>query len=110
MGGKRKIQEDIQLYSEEGIKMDKDEAEKEIKRFWGESIYKMHENKIEEVWGEEKRRKYSEELIREAQEINITGLREHLDMVMRTRNIIKAMEEPKIDEKKVKMCLKKQRK
>ena len=107
--GKRKIQENIQLYSEEGIKMDKDEAEKEIKRFWGESIYKMHENKIEEVWGEEERRKYSEELIREAQEMNIAGLREHLDMVMRTGNIIKAMEEPKIDEKKVKMCLKKQR-
>merc|ERR1712002_178003 len=108
MGGKRKIQEDIQLYSEEGIKMDKDEAEKEIERFWGESIYKMHENKIE-VWGEEERRKYSDELNREPQEINRAGLREHLDMVRRTGNRIKAMEEPKIDEKKVKMCLKKQR-
>ena len=109
INGKNKATEEIQIYSEEGVKMNKDETEKEIEKFWGEKIYKMHENKINEVWGEEERKKYVEELGRGNQESNRTQLREHMDMAYRTENVINPMYYPKITEEKVKKCLKRQK-
>ena len=70
------------------------------------TVYKMHENKINEVWGEEERNRYEEGLERDNQERNEIILREHMDMVGTTENSIKPMKYPKITEEKVKRCLK----
>ena len=105
--GKKKLNEDIQIYNDDGIKMSKSETEKEIGKFWGEKIYKMHENRINEVWGEDERKSYEEEIDRENRERNIREqLREHLDMAFPIEKIIRPMREPSITEKKVKSCLK----
>ena len=56
--GKGKREEEIQIYNEEGRKLSKKETEEQLENFWGKRIYKMHENKVREVWNEEERIKY----------------------------------------------------
>ncbi|XP_068242210.1 uncharacterized protein [Palaemon carinicauda] len=111
--GKKEKEEEIQLYDENGEKLSKEVAEEQIDRFWGENIYKMHENKMKEVWNSEERQSYIEKLKEIEKEENSLGhsfpieIREHMDMISPITRKITPMNTPKLTEDKVKKILRK---
>ena len=90
---RREIKKDvkIEIYNNDGQKMNGEQAEKEIKNYW-ETIYQKHENKISTVWNETTKREY-------IANFNETGREENIEE-------IKRMEHPKITTEQVKNCLK----
>ena len=84
----------IYLHSEQGLKLNKEEAKLELVNFWT-GIYGKHDNDIHMVWNTEKRQEYVSELQQIDDNIrtdvfNIPEvLREHYDQVMYIRRGIK---------------------
>ena len=107
--------QECKLYNEKGEKLEKDEAEEEIKEFWT-NIYKKHENNIEDVWNEETKNEYSKIIERENNETDYiiynghkfpTILREHYDMDIAIEKRIQPMAYPTITINELKTHLKK---
>ena len=91
----------IELYNENGEKIEETEVEKELKQYW-EGIYQKHENKINDSWNQNDINKLNT-IIQE--QIYSKETREHFDMVMKTENEIKEMEECIFEEEEVKEVL-----
>lgn len=97
--GESVVRKDIILYNSDGSKIKEDEQAKQLEDFW-KTIYKAKENKIIEIWNDERRSEYETELeiiqtkvthflrVREGdndpwREWKIhPSLREHLDMTL----------------------------
>ena len=62
-GGRVKKKDTLKLYTEEGVELNRVECQEEIKNFW-QGIYKMHGNKMEEVWDVTNKIEYEEKLRR----------------------------------------------
>ena len=62
-GEKTKGNKKLKLYTEEGEELEEGKCGEEAKQFW-EGIYRMHENRMEEVWNGEIREQYEEALRR----------------------------------------------
>ena len=62
-GEKRKKEEKVKLYNEEGEELEEERYEEQIRGFW-QRIYQMHGNDIEREWGEEEKEVYEELLER----------------------------------------------
>ncbi|XP_068240801.1 golgin subfamily A member 6-like protein 22 [Palaemon carinicauda] len=77
----------IQLYEEQGSKLNKEKTKEELVKYW-KTIYYKHENKIDSVWNEEKRIEYENEIAHQEDITRIDGynipdiLREHYELVM----------------------------
>ncbi|MEL6606481.1 MAG: reverse transcriptase family protein, partial [Cyanobacteria bacterium J06614_10] len=116
--GERTSKEELSIYNEEGIKLNKEEMITEVKKFWGDKIYNMHENKINEVWNEQIKETYEQEIQVSENEEDIYGnrfpreIREHIEagVQIMERNRIKPMNKPDITEEKIKKCLKRLKK
>ena len=89
-----RTEKDLQLYDDEGRKLDTEEARRSIERYWS-GIYQKHRNKVSEVWEEEKDMYMSmndskrEQVGKAMQEDQLmytfpVGIREHQHMCYRT--------------------------
>ena len=98
------------IYRTDGTKMDREEADEEIKKFW-KTIYQKNENRIEETWT---RTKEDYERSMENEQITIEDytfpyqLQEHIDGAMHIppeNQFIRPMSTPKISAKELKTQL-----
>ena len=113
-GKTKKKLEECKLYNVNGEKLEKLDAEEEIKDYWTK-IYKKHDNTIEEVWNEETRKEYNLLIGREYHEKEITykehtfpaSLQEHYDMMIPIKKKITPMAYPAIKVEELKAHLKK---
>ena len=62
-GEKRKKEEKVKLYNEEGEELEEERYKEQIRGFW-HGIYQMHGNDIEREWREEEKEEYEELLER----------------------------------------------
>ena len=80
-------------------------------RYWT-GVYGKHENKITEVWNDEIKREYIEELMEQpvfkiGEVTNPVVIREHMDALIEIENYIHPMSQPLVDTNKVKNIIKK---
>ena len=86
--------------------MNNEEAKEELVRYLT-GVYGKHENKITEVWNDEIKREYIEELMEQpvfkiGEVTNPVVIREHMDALIEIENYIHPMSQPLVDTNKVK--------
>ena len=111
--GNSKSIKEVYLYDGEGEKLASDKSKEVFINYWT-SIYKKHENKINEIWNEERKMNYILEY--EAQEqsnmiledgiIAPDYMEEHMNMLCKVNKRIRNMEYPKITIQEVTKYLK----
>ena len=113
-----KKKETVEIYNENGEKLESERVEEEMHSFWKE-VYQRHENNIQEIWNTENKREYETKMAREENtyfngiedegEIVVMGaqLEEHLDAVMQVPHYIVPMKDYKVTIIELKRQLKK---
>ena len=114
---KRKEEGHIELYNEQGKKLNRSEGDKELTEFW-KQIYQKHENHAHEIWNDASKMKYKNEYLKEDKRRIVTEeiefdpvLREHIDAAVKVEREkeIKGMERIEITKEHVRKILKKLR-
>ena len=101
----RRKNEETNLYNSEGEKLKSKEEKEELAEYW-KTVYQKHENDISQVWNEEIRREYIENLTVKDETTNSRRpLQDHEDMVNTANREIEVMTQPVITEDKVERCI-----
>ena len=106
---------EITIHDNEGKEVRGEEIEKELETYW-KGIYQKQENKIPEIWTEENKRKYEEEIQLNIQDENIINtneiiipeaIREHFDHIVQLPELnIKPMKKVNVTLKNIENQLK----